>query len=156
MRLRPRMLGKDLARRWVSRSMPGDGEGRRSRVLLEVPDGAEALAYWRLLTNNGYDVEWCPGPEGPPALRCPLVTSGHCELIDRADVVVSALGLDQEPCRHVIESRSRLHPETPVVTQASREAFTRWAELVEGDQPLPTPVCGEALLGSVQDALADR
>ena len=64
--LRPKMLGKDLARRWVGRTRPHLGEGRRSRVLLEVPDGAEAVAYWRLLTDKGYDVNytWSIGNHG--------------------------------------------------------------------------------------------
>jgi hypothetical protein len=156
MRLRRKMLGKDLARRWVGPVVTETGEGRRSRILLEMTDGAEAVAYWRLLKENGYEVEWCPGPEGPPAQRCPLVTSGRCELVERADVVVSALGLDKESCRKVVAARGRLHPETPVVTQASRSDFARWANLVEGDQPLPTPVCERALLRSLEDALVPR
>jgi hypothetical protein len=125
-------------------------------VLLEVPDGAEAFSYWRFLTDKGYEVEWCPGPEGPPARRCPLVTSGHCELVERADVVVSALGLDRETCRNVVETRGRLHPETPVVVQASRKDFARWGRLLEGNRPLRTPVSRRSLLDSVEDALAGR
>jgi len=150
------MLGKDLAQHWVGRTAADTGEENRSTVLLEVPDGAEAVAYWRLLTENGYEVEWCPGPERVPSRRCPLVTSGQCELLERADVVVSALGLNEKSCRRVVEARDRLYPEKPVVTQASRSDFVRWESLVEGDQPLPTPVDGKALLQSVEDALPRR
>jgi hypothetical protein len=125
-------------------------------VLLEVPDGAEAVAYWRLLTDNDYEVAWCPGPERVPARRCPLVASGRCELLEGADVVVSALGLNEESCRRVVEARGRLYPETPVVAQASRSDFAQWASLVEGDHLMPTPVSGKALLQSVEDALTRR
>jgi DNA-binding response OmpR family regulator len=152
MRVRRKMMGQDFARRWPYGVGPADGGYRGTRVLIEESDGAEAFAYGQLLSKNGYDVQWCPGPDDPIGGRCPLVTTGHCELVEQADVVVSALGIDQESCRHVLATIRRLHPQTPVVVQASRRESARWAHLVEGKSVLETPVCGPALLASVAGA----
>jgi hypothetical protein len=125
-------------------------------VLIEEPDGAEAFAYWSLLTDNGYEVEWCPGPGRPSEGQCPLVSSRHCELVERADVVVSSLGIDNEPSRNVLGALRRLHPETPVIVEASRREFTRRADLFEGNSILRSPVTAAVLLDSVEGVLADR
>ena len=156
MRLRRKPLGRDFARRWPRRDESPEGEPRGARVLIEEPDGAEAFAYWSLLTDNGYEVEWCPGPGRPSEGPCPLVFSRHCELVERADVVVSSLGIDHEPCRDVLGAIRRLHPETPVIVQATQREFTRWGDLFEGNWTLRAPVTGRALLDSVQGVLADR
>jgi len=151
--LRRKLLGRDLARHWAHRAGDTDQEPRATRVLLEESDGAEAFAYWRLLSDAGYQVEWCPGPEGPLGGRCPLVSRGRCELVERADVVVSSLGIDEQPCRDVLDAIRRMHPETPVIVQASRREFTRWSDMFEGNSVLRTPVTGRALLDSVESVL---
>jgi hypothetical protein len=125
-------------------------------VLIEEPDGAEAFAYWHLLRDNGYVVEWCPGPKSPLGGRCPLVSCGHCELVERADVVVSSLGIDNAPSRNVLGALRDLHPEIPVIVGASRREFARWAPLFEGNSVLRTPVTAAALLDSVEGVLAHR
>jgi len=149
-------LGRDFARRWARRAGTPGTAPRGKRVLIEEPDGAEAFAYWRLLTDDGYSVEWCPGPEGPTGGRCPLVSSGHCDLLEHADAVVSSLGIDHEESRKILEAMRRLHPETPVVVQASQREFGRWSHLFDGDRALRTPVTGQALLETVEEAVADR
>jgi DNA-binding NtrC family response regulator len=125
-------------------------------VLIEEPDGAEAFAYWHLLTDKGYSVQWCPGPGGPTRGRCALVSTGQCQLVEEADVVVSALGIDHKSSRDVLGAIRRLHPETPVVIQASRREFSRWADLFDGESDLRIPVTGRALLDSVEGAVAHR
>ena len=125
-------------------------------MLIEEPDGAQAFAYWQLLTDNGYSVDWCPGPQDPLGGKCPLVSCGRCELVERADVVVSSLGIDDGPSRKVLEALSDVHPETPVIVEASRREFTRWATLVEKNSVLRAPVTAPVLLDSVEDALAHR
>jgi len=58
-------LGRDLAAAWAPcRPVPdADREAVRSRVLVEIPDGAKAWALWLLLGREGYVVTWCPGPD---------------------------------------------------------------------------------------------
>ncbi|HXW34480.1 MAG TPA: response regulator [Acidimicrobiales bacterium] len=147
-------LGRDFVRSWSKAQSPGF-ESERSRVLVETPDGAEAYAYWHLLTDNGYNVEWCPGPGGSTHRSCALVASGSCPLVDRADVVVSALGLERRSSREVLEAIRRSRPQTPVVTQAPKPQFERWPEVVGGTEHLRTPVTGPALLRSVADVISD-
>lgn len=156
MRFRRKPLGRDFARRWPRRVGSLEGEQQGARVLIEEPDGAEAFAYWSLLMDNGYEVEWCPGPGRPSEGPCPLVASGHCELVEHADVVVSSLGVHYEPCRDVLGAIRRLHPETPVIVETTRGEFTRWGDLFDGSWELRAPVTRQALLGSVHDVLADR
>jgi hypothetical protein len=162
MRLHRKLLGQDFARRWapgagtVDEAGTAGGEPRGTRVLIEEPDGAEGFAYWHLLTDNGYSVQWCPGPQNRLGRRCPLVSCGQCELVERADVVVSSLGIDNEPSRKVLEALREVHPETPVIVEASRREFARWAPLFEKNSVLRSPVTAAVLLDSVEDALAHR
>lgn len=86
-----RNLGLDEAANWPRRRSSA-AEGRRS-ALFEGDDGAEALAVSRVLDEMDIDTMWCPGPgSGGHAPRCPLVTEGHCELIEKADFVINHLG----------------------------------------------------------------
>jgi hypothetical protein len=88
----------------------------KPRVLIENPDRADLWAHADLLREAGYDVAICGGPvaevaPGPwyrrlfsptsvpepserrPRVLCPLVTGGHCPLVEGADVVVSTTQL---------------------------------------------------------------
>jgi DNA-binding NtrC family response regulator len=156
MRARKKLLGTDQSRPWKERDATEGVAPPRPRVLVEEPDGAEAFALWRLLEDDGYDVSWCQGPEGRPRRQCALVTAGSCELVENADVVVSSLGLSEERCRDVLEAVRRLHPETPLVVEASRPSIERWAPLFEGNWVLHTPVTAQTLRDSVRRVLADR
>ncbi len=88
--------------------------GSRPRVLIEEPDVARAVACFRLL-GDSYEVSWCAGFEGPSPGRCPLVASGQCELVRRADVVVSSLDLHHEYSRSIVSALRHYYPRTPVV-----------------------------------------
>jgi hypothetical protein len=156
MRLHRKLLGQDFAHSWEYRAETPVAAPRGTRVLIEDPDGADAFAYWRLLTDNGYEAQWCPGPEGHLGGRCPLLTSGHCDLVEHADVVVSSLGIDNVPSRKIVGAIKRLYPKKPVVIQASQREVERWANLMDGSRVLPTPVTRRALLGSVEGVLAHR
>jgi hypothetical protein len=130
--------------------------GQKPRVLLEEPDDCDNFAYWCFLTEAGFNVDCCSGPSRRPGGRCPLLTSGHCELVERADVIVSKLGIDDEPSRQVIEAVQRQHPQTPMIIEASREQFKRRSNLFHGHWLLPVPVIRRELLDSVHAALAAR
>jgi len=147
-------LGSDLACRWKHLGLRAEGEHSRPRVLVEESEVAKAYATWRLLDNNGCEASWCRGPRALGTRPCPLVVSGRCELVERADVVVSSLGLDRDSSRMVVAALMRLHPETPVVVQASRQMLARWAPMFQAHGgPMPIPANRRTLLASVQSAL---
>jgi hypothetical protein len=125
-------------------------------VLLEAPEGAEAAELWRILEGGGARVSWCPGPDGPPAAWCPLMGGCRCSLVEAADVVVCALGLEQAPGRRVLQELGRLHPETAVVTEAPAPGAARWESVLEGHTVLASLLDGEALLEAVDAASGDR
>jgi len=151
-----KLLGRDFARRWNHRRGYAGVGHPRPRVLIEEPDAAEAYAYWRLLTDHGYQVSWCPGPTGPPARQCPLVALGHCDLVQCADVVVSSLPLHRGSSRDVIAALRHLHPETPMIVQAPQPLFARWEPLFEGGSwNMRAPVTSDLLLDSVELALVE-
>ena len=148
-------LGTDFACRWKHLGQRAEGELPRPQVLIEEPGVARAYSYWRLLDNNGYEVSWCRGPSGLGHRPCPLVAYGRCELIERADVVVSSLGLQRESSRKVVAAFRRLHPDRAVVIQASQQMFARWAPLFEGHwEPEAMPANKRTLLDSIESALA--
>ncbi len=157
---RRKLLGRDLAGRWRHRGetagpVAESREPRRPRVLIEEPDAAEAFAYWSVLTGNGYEVSWCPGPAAEPQHRCPLVASGRCGLVASADVVVSSLDLHRESSQRVMVALERRHPETPVIVQAPQHMLARSATLFDGVwEPMRMPVTRKALLDTVALALA--
>ena len=82
-------LGRDQAANWPSRRASADA-GRRSALF--EGDGAEAVAVSRVLDEMDIDTMWCPGPGSGRGSRCPLVTDGHCELMEKADFVINHLG----------------------------------------------------------------
>ncbi|HEY5025207.1 MAG TPA: hypothetical protein VII76_09540 [Acidimicrobiales bacterium] len=115
----------------------------------------EAYASWRLLEENGYEVSWCPGPAGSRPRRCPLVTSGLCDLVCYADVVVTSLALGTKSSRDVVSAHRYLHPETPFIIEAPAEALTLFAPLFESRWGATRmPVTNRTLLDSVEFALA--
>jgi DNA-binding response OmpR family regulator len=132
------------------------GNEHPTRVLLEVPDEAEAARLWQVLADRGYEVHWCPGPEGPPATWCPLLGAARCDLIESADVVVSALGLSLGSCREVLAKLRALHPEARVIVEAGPSEAARWPSLLNGYQVLQPPVSADALLAAVDLALHSR
>lgn len=144
-----RRLGRDHALTWGERA----GATPRKRVLLESSDGAEAHAVWRLLSRHGYDTMWCPGPSGRHVRECPLVRTGHCPLVDGADVIVNALDQDDGNCAEVarqLESvaGARRSP-TPVVVVAPRCRTAEFRESLPHCEVVPGPLRSKVLLHSV-------
>jgi len=92
-------------------------------VLLEAPEG-EAAELWRTLEDEGAQVLWCPGPEGPSPAWCPLMAGLRCSLVESADVVVFALGCETALCRLVLAELERLHPDTEVIVRVPAQLST--------------------------------
>ena len=153
---RSEQLGRDHAQGWgMLANLPGWSARRAPRVLVEVGDGAEAFARLRVLEAAGYHVSWCPGPDGHPARRCPLVTDGSCPLVDAADVVVTALRLHQASTRDVLDAIARARPDLPVVVEATAPSAARWADAV-GDRPvICAPTSSTELVAAVGEALRE-
>jgi hypothetical protein len=123
----------------------------RDRVLVENPDAAELWAYAETLRDAGYDVATCSGehPEGED--RCPLIETGRCELVAGADVVVSTCSMQRgDRLLAVLGSQGS----TPVVFEAPRPDFERYAHLAEDATLVPTPVTAQGLLDAVAAAQA--
>ncbi len=148
-------LGRDFARHWHPRCRAIGTEHPRPHVLIEEPDVVKAHASWRVLEESGYEVSWCPGPEGLRPRRCPLVECGLCDLVLYADVVVTSLALDSKRSREVVYAHRYEHPETPFIIEAPAEALTLFAPVFEGRWGATRmPVTKRTLLDSVEFALA--
>lgn len=147
------VAGQVARARWVGASSSKDG-GRAvratTRVLIEAPDGPDGTTIWQVLTDNGYEVSWCPGPAGPPETWCPLMSGRRCDLVESADVIVSCLGLGQCTCREVLAKLHSLHPEARVIVEASPSASRKWSSLLEGYQVLGSPISARSLLEAVE------
>jgi hypothetical protein len=129
----------------------GDWEARqgRPRVLVENPDGAQLWAYAEALREAGYDVATCAGEHPDGEDRCPLIETGHCGLVEGADVVVSTCSIQRgDKLLAVIGSTGS----TPIVFEAPRPDFERYAHLAENATLLPAPVTERALLEAVAEA----
>jgi len=126
-------------------------EGRK-RALVENPDSAQLWAYAEVLREAGYDVATCTGehPEGDD--RCPLIETGHCGLVEGADVVVSTCSVHRgDKLLAVLGTKGS----TPVVFEAPQPDFERYAHLAEGATLIPTPVTEQGLLDAVARAQSE-
>lgn len=132
----------------------GDWEARRGRprALVENPDAAQLWAYAETLREAGYDVATCTGehPEGQD--RCPLIETGHCGLVEGADVVVSTCSIQRgDRLLAVLGTKGS----TPVVFEAPKPDFDRYAHLAENATLIATPVTERALLDAVEHARSE-
>lgn len=132
----------------------GDWEVRRGRprALVENPDGAELWAYAETLREAGYDVATCTGEHPDGSDRCPLLETGHCALVEGADVVVSTCSIQRgDRLLAVLGSQGS----TPVVFEAPAPDFERYAHLAENATLVATPVTAQALVHAVARVRAD-
>jgi hypothetical protein len=126
--------------------------GSPARVLVEDPDETESGHLFRILTDHGYDVSWCPGPEGPASAWCPLMSGAECDLVSSADVVVSCLGFGHETCRGVVASLPPSRDGKGVVVVATPGDERKWASLLKGSVVLRPPLAEREVLKAVAEA----
>lgn len=129
----------------------GDWDERRGRdrVLVENPDRAQLWAYAEVLREAGYDVATCTGEHPDSHDRCPLLEEGRCELVAGADVVVSTCSLQRgETLLGVLGSQGS----TPIVFEAPRPDFERYADLADEATLIAAPVTATALVDAVEAA----
>ena len=131
----------------------GEWEARqgRERVLIENPDAAQLWAYAEVLREAGYDVATCTGEHPGGEGLCPLIESGHCGLVEGADVVVSTCSMQRgETLLAVLGSTTS----TPVVFEVPQPQRGRYAHLADNAILVPTPVTEQGLLDAVAEAAA--
>jgi hypothetical protein len=124
-----RNLGLDEAANWPHRRSSA-APGRRS-ALFEGDDGAEAVAVSRVLDEMDIDTMWCPGPGSGRGPRCPLVTDGHCALMEKADFVINHLGT-HDACRAAVAQavdRTPLGDKPVAVVTGHQQAESARAQL---------------------------
>jgi len=120
-------------------------EGRK-RVLVENPDGAQLWAYAEVLREAGYDVATCAGEHPDGGDRCPLIETGRCGLVEGADVVFSTCSIPRgDRLLAVLGSQGS----TPIVFEATRPDFERYAHLAENATLIATPVTEQTLLDAI-------
>jgi RimJ/RimL family protein N-acetyltransferase len=114
---------------------------RGPRVLVEGHGGT-----WRgaaAARAAGAEVLGCPGPEGRPGRRCPVLDGGTCPLVEGADAVVVTRRDDTGDAAALAdtlaEAHRRAHPELMVLVDDGHdrtdEALTAW---IAGRLPPPT------------------
>ena len=148
-----RPLGEDFARGWPDGAQDGESG---PLVLFESPDGAEAHAAWKVLRGHGYRMTWCPGPQGGFSPRCALSATGHCQLVDEADAVVSSLELRDPLCGEVVRALDAQASETPVVVVAPRGSAARWAEEAPDCEVVAGPLSTRVLVRALSVARAPK
>jgi hypothetical protein len=128
--------------------------GARTRVLVEIPDGAELAAHAAVLRDAGYDVAACAGPStegretGSERTVCPLVAGQRCRLVDGADVVVSSMSLvDARDILGVHASSGRA-----LVVEGAPHALERDRDTLGGATLVAEPVTSGRLLAAVERA----
>lgn len=144
--------------RWRRKSAPeprswGSRSGR-ARILLEDEDAASQWAFREVLTEAGFDVATCDGPNRLPNHRCPLIADGDCPLVSGADVIVNALHLTDEANRAVLGAVRTAQPDTPIIVETTRLRARHFQDLVAGCRLLLEPVGQQDLLTEVDAALA--
>ena len=100
----------------------GEWEARsgRPRALVENPDAAQLWAYAEILREAGYEVATCAGEHPDGADRCPFIETGHCSLVEGADVVVSTCSVGRGDRLLAVLG---LTGSTPVVFEAPKPDF---------------------------------
>jgi hypothetical protein len=146
----------------------------KPRVLIENPDGADLWAHAEILREAGYEVAMCggptPEPEHVPWLRrlyeadplagerpertfCPLLTEGHCPLVEGADVVVSTTALtDSREILATLGARSS----PALVVEGTSADLEREHDAIGNGVELSLPVMPQQLVEAVERARSGR
>jgi len=133
----------------------GDWPARqgRKRALVENSDGAQLWGYAEVLREAGYDVATCTGEHPDGEDRCPLIETGHCGLVEGADIVVSTCSIHRgDKLLAVLGSKGS----TPIVFEAPQPDFERYAHLTENATLVAMPVTEQTLLDAVAQAQSGK
>lgn len=128
---------------------------QRPRVLIELPDPDAGLELATAIRRAGCTVGICRGPDATadPATRCPLHRLEPCVAVEGADLVVTALDLEEEDGREVVRGLRTRYPSTPLVVVATVGETLELGEVLEGCTVVPVDAEPEQIVAAVLDAL---
>jgi hypothetical protein len=123
----------------------------RPRVLIEHPDPDAGLELAVAIRRAGCTVGICRGPDatGDLPTRCPLHGLEPCVAVEGADLVVTALDLDREEARRVLEGLRTRYPSTPLAVLATVGQTLELGSLLEGCTVLPVTATPEQVAAHV-------
>lgn len=95
------------------------------RVLVEHSDPAVRDILARKLTDRGYEVLTCMGPnpqpcDGPLGPPCPLLRQERCPAVNQAEAVICGLDFRNDLNRLVARRHARYHPTRPLLIEGLR------------------------------------
>ena len=125
------------------------------RVLIEHPDPDRALELSTAIRHAGYAVGVCRGPEPAAAqpTRCPLHGLEPCIAVEGADLVVTALDLDERDGRNVVRGLRTRYPSRPVVVLATPVQTLVLGDALEGCTVLPVDATPTSVVAAVLERL---
>ena len=127
----------------------------RPRVLIEHPDPDSGLELATAIRRAGCTVGICRGPDttADPPIRCPLHGLEPCVAVEGADLVVTALDLDREDARQVLDGLRTRYPSTPLTVLATVGQTIELGDLLEGCTVLPIAASPEQVAAEVLSSL---
>jgi hypothetical protein len=127
----------------------------RPRVLIEHRDPDSGLELAAAIRRAGCTVGICRGPDAAadPPTRCPLHGLEPCVVVEGADLVVTALDLDREEAREVLDGLRTRYPGTPLTVLATVGQAIELGGLLEGCTVLPVAATPEQVAAEVLSIL---
>jgi hypothetical protein len=127
----------------------------RPRVLIEHRDPDSGLELAAAIRRAGCTVGICRGPDATadPPTRCPLHGLEPCVAVEGADLVVTALDLDGEEAREVLDGLRTRYPSTPLTVLATVDQAIELGGLLEGCTVLPVAATPEQVAAEVLNIL---
>jgi hypothetical protein len=127
----------------------------RPRVLIEQADPDRSLELAGEIRRAGCSVGICRGPDAAanPATRCPLHRLEPCVAVEGADLVVTALNLEQADSLQVLRGLRTRYPSIPLVVQATVDQTLELGDLLTGCTVVPVDADAIQLSHAVVAAL---
>lgn len=121
------------------------------RAVVEAADPTFRRVVQQVLTEHGYSVRTCGGPEADDE-QCPLADGGHCIGVMGTDIVVHALRSGDPRNREVLRNLRQRYPETPIVVEVPGPEVDRHPEDYDGCVVVHQPVTRTRLLEAADTA----
>ena len=130
------------------------------RVLVECPPEQTPDVVAGILERHGYAVRTCEGPD--KRHHCPLVTTGACNLVSGADVVINLFGASDQHASEVLGALTEERRPPAVITEMPTPEIQRRTESddwwFDRDRVniVASPLTTATLLEAVEAALAEQ